>query len=211
MRTLSELEDSLAADLAWRRAEMQHLLAQVRSSSSVGKTALCRAGVAMLYAHWEGYTRHALSAYLRFVARRKLKLSELQDCFAAMALEAEIAKTERLSSIARDVRRVAIMRSSHDQRLWLPSKSGVDTQANLNSDVTVDLLIYVGLDPTPLDTKAHFIDYSLLRARNRIAHGEWESPSPEDYPDLHNEVLLLMSLIRNLVIDAAENTRYRKA
>ena len=186
------------------------MLAEMRSVSAVAKASMCRAGVAMLYAHWEGYFRHALSQYLRFVARRKLRLSELEDCFAAMALELELSRAQGLSVVGRSVMRVTLMRSSVESRLMIPSRDGVDTQSNLSSEVTHDLLVSVGLDPSPFAIKARLIDYSLLRARNRIAHGEWEAPDPTTYMDLHSEVLTLMTLIRNLVVDAAENTKYRR-
>jgi hypothetical protein len=164
----------------------------------------------MLYAHWEGYARHALSQYLKFVARRRLKLSELHDCFAAMALEAELARTHDLSATGRAIKRVTMIRSAAESRYLLPSREGVNTHSNLNSEIAFELLASLGLDSSPFATKANLIDYSLLRARNRIAHGEWEAPSADEYAELHEEVLVLMSLIRNLVIDAAENTKYRK-
>nr|WP_152332337.1 MAE_28990/MAE_18760 family HEPN-like nuclease [Micromonospora purpureochromogenes] len=180
MRTLDELEDSLANDLAWRRTELHGLLAQARSARGPVQTSLCRAGVALLYAHWEGYSKHALSQYLRFVARRKLKLYELQDCFAAMALEAEMAKAKSLTRTDQATHRVRLLRESAESRMFLPSKDGVDTQSNLNSDVTCDILRSLGLDPKPFEIKSMLIDYSLLRARNKIAHGEWEAPRPTE-------------------------------
>ena len=93
MRTLAELEDDLAQELAWRRTELHSLLSEIRTARGPSLSCLCRAGVALLYAHWEGLTKHALSQYLRYVARRRLTLRELNDCFVAMALNAKLAKT----------------------------------------------------------------------------------------------------------------------
>ena len=42
---------------------------------------LRRAGVALLYAHWEGFTKEACQAYLEFVVKRKLKYGEMSDAF----------------------------------------------------------------------------------------------------------------------------------
>lgn len=210
MRTLGDLEDSLAQDLAWRRSELHGLLSQARSAKGPVGASLCRAGVALLYAHWEGYAKHSLSQYLKYVARRKLKLHELQDCFAAMALEGEMAKSQGMSRAEQAIRRVNLMRDGGESRYLLPSRDGVDTQSNLNSELTCDILRSLGLDSAPFETKSNLIDYNLLRARNRIAHGEWEAPTLDQYTELHSEVFVMMETVRNLVIEAAENSRYRR-
>src|ERR1700754_930096 len=77
MRTLEDLQDALDHELAWRRVEIQAVRSVGRRLQAVAQDAVCRAGVAMLYAHWEGYVRAALAAYLSYVARRRLKYREL--------------------------------------------------------------------------------------------------------------------------------------
>lgn len=91
MRTIGELQDSLDSDLAWRRSELHSYLVNVRRSSadSVTQRSLCRAGVPLLYAHWEGYAKHSLSAYIHFVGRRRLTYRELHPGFVALGIEAE--------------------------------------------------------------------------------------------------------------------------
>lgn len=66
--------------------------------------------VALLYAHREGYAKRSLSNYLQYVARRKLKTSELQDCFVALAMEATIAKEQNLTASKKSIRRIALLR-----------------------------------------------------------------------------------------------------
>ncbi|WP_405785538.1 MULTISPECIES: MAE_28990/MAE_18760 family HEPN-like nuclease [unclassified Streptomyces] len=110
MRTSGELEDALDEDLAWRRVEMQSILGHIRAARGPSRNGLCRAGVALLYAHREGYAKRSLSNYLQYVARRKLKTSELQDCFVALAMEATIAKEQNLTASKKSIRRIALLR-----------------------------------------------------------------------------------------------------
>jgi hypothetical protein len=53
------------------------------------------------------------------------------------------------------------------------------------------------------------IDYSLLRVRNDIAHGRWMTTTPDAYEELHGEVMMMISAVRNVVITAAENGHYK--
>ncbi|WP_338495563.1 MAE_28990/MAE_18760 family HEPN-like nuclease [Streptomyces sp. SJL17-4] len=210
MRTPGELEDALDEDLAWRRIEMHSILSQIRAARGPSRTGLCRAGVALLYAHWEGYAKKSLSNYLQYVARRKLKNSELQDCFVALAIEAAIAKEQNLTASRRSVRRITMLRDTRDDRPFIPSRDGIDTQSNLNSDVLFDLMTSLGLSPAPFETKTMLIDHSLLTSRNKIAHGEFLALDHVGYEELHYEVISIIETIRNLVVDAVSNQLYRK-
>ncbi|WP_416530804.1 MAE_28990/MAE_18760 family HEPN-like nuclease [Streptomyces coelicoflavus] len=208
MRTPGEIEDALNQDLAWRRTELHSMLAQIRVASGPALNCLCRAGVALLYAHWEGYSKKALSDYLRYVARRKLKASELVDCFVAMAFEAKIAKEQDMSRTRRSIYRITLLRE--DSRPHIPSGDGVDTQSNLNSDLCFEIMHSLGLDPSAFETKRMLMDYSLLAARNKIAHGEYIDINPEDYETLHYEVISMIETMRNIIMDAVDNRKYRK-
>jgi hypothetical protein len=210
VRTPGEIEDSLNQDLAWRRTELHSMLSQIRVARGPALTCLCRAGVALLYAHWEGYSKKALSDYLKFVARRKLKASELDDCFVAMALEAKIAKEQEMSRTRRSIFRITLLRDSLDSRPHIPSSDGVDTQSNLNSDLCFEIMQSLGLDPSAFETKRMLMDYSLLAARNKIAHGEYISIDREDYENLHYGVISMIETMRNIIMDAVDNRKYRK-
>lgn len=209
MRTAQELEDGLDADLAWRRVEMQALLTQIRATKGSSQDALLRAGLALLYAHWEGYSKYALTQYVKFVSRRKLKLKELGAGFAAMAVDAAVRKKGNLSESGRRVAVVTMLLDDLDERLAVPNRE-VNTQSNLNSELCEELLAALGLDFSPFSTKAHLIDYKLLRARNEIAHGRWSPVDLAAYEELHAEVLVMVQTVRNLVMTAADNAQYRR-
>ena len=61
VRTINELQDALDSTLSWRRVELSALKGMIeqhesRSQSLPAGRSLRRAGIAMLYAHWEGFT-----------------------------------------------------------------------------------------------------------------------------------------------------------
>lgn len=206
--TLDQLEDVLAEEIAWRRTELHSLLSEIRSARGPAQNALCRAGVALLYAHWEGFTKLSLGLYLKYVARRRLTMDELQYCFVAMALDLQM---RRHSSSNIGIEHVKWLLEEGSSRANLSQSGPMNTKSNLNSAVCEELLRSVGISPAAFGTRGKFIDYKLLKARNEIAHGEYLPVRAEDYEDLHTEVLELIETIRRLVIDAAENKRYRRS
>jgi len=202
-----DFQDQLDEDLAWRRAEMHTILVQIRNSSGPARGAFTRAGLALLYAHWEGYTKGALTAYLKYVSRLKLRMRELQPGFVAMALAAE-ARSSQSPVVQRNAMIRRLVEAPED-RLRIPNKE-VNTKSNLNSNVCSELFDSLGLDYAPFSTKAAMIDYKLLKARNEIAHGRWVSVEVVDYEELHREVLTLLSTMRNLVVTAVDDRSYAR-
>lgn len=210
MRTLSELDDALDRELAWRRTELQALLGTIRASRGPAVDCLRRGGIALLYAHWEGYSKQALTNYWRFVAKRRLPYKSLRHNFVALGIEAELNRAQGLTETQRLVDRVVRLLTCDEDRALMTDRE-VDTQSNLNSDVLQDLLARLGLDGSVFVTRSHLIDYSLLRARNHVAHGEYLSISTDDYVGLHHEVLRLIDSMRTLVSNAAATGEYRRS
>jgi hypothetical protein len=170
---------------------------------------LCRAGIALLYAHWEGYAKYCLSQYLAFVARRRLKHSELRPGFVGLSVEARLDSEQGMSQLRRVTRRVEVLVNQSSERATIPWRKGIETKSNLSSDRCFDLFDLLGLDDGPLRLKAQLIDYDLLRPRNEVAHGQYLSVDRNAYSELHHEVLFILDSIRNTVMAAAENGWYR--
>ncbi|MFJ4710638.1 MAE_28990/MAE_18760 family HEPN-like nuclease [Streptomyces sp. NPDC088785] len=213
MRTLSELQDALDEDLAWRRSELHSYLSSIRraKTESPAQRALCRAGVPLLYAHWEGYAKHCLSIYLQYIGRRRLTYGELHPALVALGHESALDSQEGLSATRRITRRAHALLSGDATRAQIPWRRGVDTQSNLNSARCFDLFESLGLDASPIQTKTRLIDYELLRVRNEIAHGQYLSVDADSYEELYIEVLGIMDFVRNTVSAAAENQTYRRS
>ncbi|HVU60443.1 MAG TPA: MAE_28990/MAE_18760 family HEPN-like nuclease [Mycobacteriales bacterium] len=209
MRTLTELEDALARDLAWRRTEMQSMLGAVRANAGPAGLSFRRGGLAMLYAHWEGYAKNGLASYWQYVAKKRLTYGDLALNFVALGIERELIRAQGISAGERLLQRVKRLDACASDRA-LMSERDIDTQSNLNSQVLSGLLASLGLDPSYFVTKAHFIDYSLLRQRNSIAHGDFLDVTVHGYVETHHEVLGLLEGIRTAVTNAAARRLYRR-
>ena len=88
----------------------------------------------------------------------------------------------------------------------------VSTDANLSSRVLRDVLDAVDI---PYDQvvrqKGLLIDGSLLRHRNRIAHGERVEIDYVTYIQLHDLVIELMSQLKDAVLSRARDREYLSA
>ena len=73
IRSTEELINYLDDDLAWRRKEIIELRAVARSAKEKKADVHVRAGIAMLYAHWEGFVKNASNAYVIFVSAMGMK------------------------------------------------------------------------------------------------------------------------------------------
>lgn len=188
---------------------MQYLRSSIRDSGGPAAECLRRGGVALLYAHWEGYTKNALSAYWDYVASKKLSYQELSINFLALGIERELNRMQSASAVTRLINRVERLMDCDDDRA-LMSDRDIDTQSNLNSEVLAGLFEKLNLDISDLSTKSNLIDISLLKARNSIAHGEYLPISKEDYQELHDEVLSMMLLVNSTVSNAASTGQFRR-
>lgn len=74
------------ADMGWRIKEISTFKLTVRADG-VNRKVFVRAGVALVYAHWEGFIKAASEAYLNFVDNQGHIYRELKSCFAILGLK----------------------------------------------------------------------------------------------------------------------------
>ncbi|MER7967345.1 MAE_28990/MAE_18760 family HEPN-like nuclease [Streptomyces ardesiacus] len=214
VRTIAELEDRLDNALAWRRIELQTIKSQIRaayknSAHSPLTRALARSGIALLYAHWEGYVKESCQAYVDYVAKRRLKVGELNDGLLKVVLD----QLNRRSVSGDESAMTALMdaiRTPDNARARIPRDTIVDTKSNLRSTVLSDILKCIGFDPAEFLTKNNLIDKTLCDGRNAIAHGRDYYPNPDEFDSLHDEVMSMLTEIRATIILHAQEQRYRR-
>lgn len=70
IRTVEILSDKISEDLAWRKKELTDLkyIIDTKSLSLVRKSLLGRCGIAILYAHWEGFIKKSSLRFLEFIS-----------------------------------------------------------------------------------------------------------------------------------------------
>jgi hypothetical protein len=200
----------MAAEISWRRRELADVryLVQQTPGNNTRRDVMTRAGVALLYAHWEGFVKASAELYLEFVCMRRCKNSDLAGSMLAIMVRSKLRAADASKKIAAHLDVVDFFRTQMQARSTLPYKNAIRTEANLSSTILLDILSTLGLDATEYEAKAHMIDNQLLAKRNHIAHGSDLDVDVDDYLRLHDEILSLMNLLRNQIENAAEMGHY---
>jgi hypothetical protein len=212
VRTIEDLSDFLADDLAWRKKELAALRALVENNAlkESRRNALLRCGVTMLYAHWEGFIKASGSAYLQFVSMQRLLYSELSPNFVAVGIR-QLLHSASTSKKSRDHNAlVNFFLTRMSERSSISYKTVVDTESNLSSTIFRDVVEKLGLDYTPYEAKGKLIDEKLLNSRNTIAHGTYLQTDLSGYIVLQDEVLGIMEEFRNQIENSAITKSYRR-
>lgn len=215
---IGKLHDNLAAELAWRKKEIVGLrAAALRRSTS--QHYVCRAGMVLLCAHWEGFLRGAVQHYVNFVFSQGLAVKDLSPKFVAISLYKDIKSAAEADYPGSELHCVKLARrvlSGVDVVASKP-KWKVETGGNPSSTLTAQLLMTVGLsDKLGMDeaawaaTKA-FIDEQVLKDRHKIAHGEGLPIDSRDFRERSDRILSMCERLRSLILQAATDEAYRGA
>ena len=212
LRTVAELINRLDESLAWRKKELTTLKLMVSQTKKEHERKLAlRSAVPILYAHWEGFIKLSAGLYLEFVSRQKLKYSELETNFIAIACHLAL-KDSTSSSQAHIHRQVVdfIMLNQADKSN-IKFKDVINTESTLSSKVLINILNTIGI-PVSNFWVDHFplVDTLLLKNRNSIAHGEQVYISNEDYLALHQFTVNALEYFKTELENSAATGRYRR-
>jgi MAE_28990/MAE_18760-like HEPN len=213
-RSADDLGDILDQALAWRRVEMHSIKSALqdalnKSEDSPLTRALARSCVAMTYAHWEGYTKEACEAYVKYVTRRRLKCSEINDGFLMSTLK-HLHRRANSGDEAAALALIEVVRRPNEARVRIPPSSTlVDTKSNLRFETFRTIFGALGLSVADFETKANLVDRSLCDIRNAVAHGRDAFPPAEDALVLYEEVIKMMESVRDQILAAARGGDYR--
>lgn len=93
---LDTLESELTDDLAWRKSEINRLfqIAEIPSGEENERvhTAILKSLTLLIYSHWEGYVKRSALAYLEFIVKQEIILSNLTSNFHVISLKKSIKK-----------------------------------------------------------------------------------------------------------------------
>lgn len=209
VRDQSELTDRIYRDMAWRKRELFSLSSMVQQGRRHTQTVAIRAAVCLLYAHWEGFMRHAPRSYLEYIANRRLRYGELRRNFLALGLRREIGQAAEQRRTVAHTNLVRQVFQRRQDRVSPAIVNSIETRANLGGDVLADILEAVGFDATEYLTKRALLDERLLSNRNRIAHGEYLAIDANDYAELNETIVGLMERFKSDIENAAASESYR--
>jgi hypothetical protein len=73
-----------------------------------------------------------------------------------------------------------------------------------------NILLSVGIDPSPYESRYHLIDESLLKRRNNIAHGDYLEVTRDDWVGLADEILLMLRQLKTDIENAIVLASFKK-
>jgi hypothetical protein len=205
--TEGDLSFQLDSELNWRRRELSDLKSAIHRADVIARTVFLRSLVTMAYAHWEGYVRITATKYFTHIALKKKPFRELDRQFYTNSFIARIHAFYRSRSSTKEACSfITDILDSQDLRFAFINPQLIDTKSNLNTDVINELCLICGFDSTFFETNRFFIDVTLLKKRNAIAHGQDEGLDVRDVNDFVGTTLALMDHFRTLI----ENRIYTK-
>jgi hypothetical protein len=205
--TETDLSDQFDSDLNWRRKELSDLKLAIKVADKIARPALLRALVAMTYAHWEGYVKFCAEKYFQHLTLRRWPFTALSRQFYVNSFLARLdALFQTRNSIAARCKLLNEILDNRDLRFSSINSDLIDTRSNLSTDVVQDICLICAVDGKHFADNRFLIDQIILKRRNSIAHGQWETVDESDADDLVSNALALMSHFRTLL----ENKVYEK-
>jgi len=209
IRTLVDFQDAIDEETGWRKQELAQAMSNLNLTIALPQRVALRAAIALLYAHWEGWVKAVAKLYIRYANSQRLRLKDLSAPFLGNALKARIDAAADSKSAAVHSDLAVLILNGLDVRAQL-SEDLVRTESNLSSRVFSDILARLGIADDFFSTaESHLIDDRLVKLRNSIAHGEFESLAPDDYRSMHRDVLLLLEIFTARVIAAASQRAFQ--
>jgi hypothetical protein len=211
IHSVDELLAHLDDDMAWRIKELHELRSAVQGAKGKNVNAHVRAGVAMLYAHWEGFVKSASNAYISYLSYRGDIVRNLKPCFVALCMKSRMAAAQESKTSAVAVSTVSFLLDELDKPIKLPASDAISTQSNLSSDVFKSIVGWIDIDPSRYSTRFALIDKSLLETRNRIAHGEYLMIDASRFESLVTEILDMLRWFKTDIENAVVQKAFLRA
>ncbi|HUY92056.1 MAG TPA: MAE_28990/MAE_18760 family HEPN-like nuclease [Pirellulales bacterium] len=212
LRTLSDLNDAMAADFAWRKKELHSIKSAVFDNEKTAKRdTYIRAAMAMLYAHWEGFIRNAGTMYLNFVAHQRLRNNELSRAMLALSAGRVIEEAVAGGKSAARMRVVDFFAGQMADRCKINHQRSINTRSNLSSTVLREIVETMGLDYRSFESREKLIDEKLLKNRNHIAHGHYLTVTVTEYEQIHSTIFSMMQEFSDQVYVAASSGAFKAA
>jgi HEPN superfamily RiboL-PSP-like protein len=209
IRTVTQLQETLDEEMGWRIKEIAAFRLATKTQDGDRK-AFIRAGVALVYAHWEGFIKAASEAYLNFVDNQGHIYRDLKSCFAVFGLKGKLALLVDSRQAKPNIEAFDFVLGELDKRSRMNMSRAINTESNLTSKVFANIANSLDIATGAYETKFNLIDESLVRRRNEIAHGNYLDLEADDFRSLVDEVLQMMRDYKTDLQNAASMATYRR-
>ena len=209
IRSLEELQDLLDQEMGWRVKEITFLKFEARKNSANKKTFI-RAGIALSYAHWEGFVKRAAEYYINFVQHRFHSYRQLASPFAVMGLKRDLSFLSNSKQMSANIKAYEFISNNIDSQANISLSNSINTESNLRSPVFINIAMTIGLSIEKYETKFNLIDKELVDRRNGISHGDYIDINGSNFNDIANEVLVLLRDFKTDIENSASTKSYLK-
>lgn len=209
IRTVTQLQEALDTEMGWRIKEISAFKIATKTDTS-NRKAFVRAGVALVYAHWEGFIKTASESYLNFVGNQGHVYRDLKTCFAVFGLKGKLALLGNSRKSKTNIEALDFIMGELKNPARMNMASAIDTESNLTSKVFANIAMSLDISTTEYETKFNLIDESLVNRRNKVAHGDYLDLGAEDFLTLADDVLGMMRNYKTDLENAASLATYRR-
>ncbi|WP_312364728.1 MAE_28990/MAE_18760 family HEPN-like nuclease [Sphingobacterium sp.] len=204
--TILGLTNKLTDEFAWRRKELKVLKDKIPSTGGSLQAAMLRSSVPLLYAHWEGFVKVAMSCYLEHVSRKYVPNNVLTPKFLALSLQNKLGDFIE-TSFESKAKIIELLFVDYSKKSNIPKKNIINTKSNLRFDVLKEILFLLDLEDSHIDGHKELIN-DLVDTRNHIAHGEYNSVDFKTYASIHDDVIALMEYLKTKIENNAVQKKY---
>lgn len=211
IKTIRQLSASLNDEISWRKREIIELRMQAARKDNGAHKTILRAGVAILYSHWEGFVKCSSEMLLNYISNQKLKNEELSEVYVVQSFKSHISTLAETKNAGVAVESLRFILSEMGKRSSISPKNYVNTESNLSSEVFDRIAKSVGVDVEKYLHLYPFIDESIVHKRNYIAHGEFMDVDFDEYKRISDRVFDLIRSYRDDVENIAVSKSFAKA
>ena len=209
--TIEKFIDSLNEDLAWRKREIEYFKTRANGCKPIAQESLIRSGIALSYAHWEGYIKNSSNKYLAHVFSQRKKYNELTDNFFGIKLCKELLPNAKSEKQYLYTSFSETYLQEYSQTPDFSPDNFIDTHSNLTPELFKEILQIIGIKEPLFSMKYSFINEKILKRRNEIAHGERPMDiTYDDFSDISLTVIEMLDDFKETLIDYALNKKYLK-
>ncbi len=208
LHTVEQLQQALNDDLGQRKRELSTLYLEVGKARDHLRTSLVRSAHLLLYAHFEGFTRFASTCYLEHIAAQGRPGSAHRPNFVAAMLKSRLLQVATVSRATQLTDILKAFEAATTGSALFEWKGEVDTRANLNDEVFLEILHLLGLDETPYRKDLRLIREDLVAPRNEIAHGRLRRIEVSDFREVYESVKHLLENLKTDIENAAIGAAY---
>jgi hypothetical protein len=206
---MSAWAEQIEKDLSWREAEMGSLKLLLAAAPTGGdrQRALLRASSAMLYAHYEGFSKFCWTILLDTIQKQRLQRKDLVAPLAKRAMDG-VFRQLRGDTSTESFWRFCTTLFATELSAVATFPDEIDTESNLWPDLSAKINSSVGLNCFLLSQHSDKIS-QLVGRRNKIAHGEkMEIENMQKFQELEHSAVLVMHELAIAVVTCLDRREY---